>query len=241
VRIHSLEHVPFEGLAQIQTWADQKKHTVTSTRLYRQDPLPPMDAFDRLIIMGGPMGANEDHRFSWMKGEKLFIEESIRREKPALGICLGAQLIASILGAKVYPNREKEIGWFPIELNPPGVRNTALNRLDQRSVVFHWHGDTFDIPSGAAHLARSRACENQAFAYAKDVIGLQFHLEVAPVHIEKMIANGAQDFEDTTFVMDPREIRDLSPRFNPPLNAMLYRFLDAWAKEETTISATPRV
>jgi len=233
MRIHTLQHVPFEGPAQIQTWADHQKHAVTSTRLFQSDKLPSMDDFDLLVIMGGPMGANDDHRFAWMKREKFFIEESIRREKRVLGVCLGAQLIASVLGAKVYPNREKEIGWFPIELNPPGVRGTALSKLDQRSMVFHWHGDTFGIPKDAVHLARSRACENQAFAFGKHVIAL---LEVALPHIEKLLINGAGELVDTPFVMEAAEIIDLSPRLVPPLNAMLCRFLDAFAPTEMVSS-----
>jgi len=232
MKIHTLQHVPFEGLGQIQTWADSQKHTVNATRLFQDDKLPALDAFDLLIIMGGPMGANDDSRFPWMKREKLFIEEAIRREKRVLGVCLGAQLIASVLGAKVYPNREKEIGWFPIELDPPGVRGTALSKLDQRSVVFHWHGDTFDIPKNAAHLARSRACENQAFALGPHVIALQFHLEVTLPQIEKLVMNCAGDLSDSDYVMDPREMADLSPRLVPPLNAMLRRFLDAFAQTE---------
>lgn len=226
--------MPFEGPGQIQTWADGQNHAVATTRLYQEDKLPAMDAFDLLVVMGGPMGANDDSRFAWMRREKLFIEESIHRQKKVLGVCLGAQLIASVLGAKVYANREKEIGWFPIELNPPGARGTPMSRLDQRSVVFHWHGDTFDIPKDAVHLARSRACENQAFALGKHVIALQFHLEVATPQIEKLVMNCAHELVDTPYVMDPREMMDLAPRFVPPLNAMLYRFLDAFVQTEAT-------
>ncbi len=180
------------------------------------------------------MGANDEHLFPWLKTEKIFIEEAIQREKHVLGICLGAQLVANVLGARVFPNREKEIGWFPIELNPPNVRQTALRELQQRSIVFHWHGDTFEIPVGALHLARSRACENQAFSFGNRVMALQFHLEVSAPQIEKLIQNCPEDRIERPFVQEAREMMDSAARMIPPLTSALYRFLDAF-------TASPRV
>src|ERR1019366_3931236 len=121
MRLHYLQHVPFEGPGKIEEWAAKANHTVKASRLYANDSLPAAESFDMLVVMGGPMGANEDARYRWMKGEKLLIELAIEKEKKVLGICLGAQLIARVLGAKVYANGEKEIGWFPIELDPPNV------------------------------------------------------------------------------------------------------------------------
>ena len=163
MRIHALQHVPFEGLGKIEEWAAKADHSIKSTRLHLHEPLPSIDSFDTLLVMGGPMGANDDGKYRWMRGEKLLIELAIQKEKKVLGVCLGAQLLAHVLGAKVYPNSQKEIGWFPIELNPPNVRHHPLSVLPQRTTVFHWHGDTFDIPKGATHLARSRACEKSGF------------------------------------------------------------------------------
>jgi len=231
MRIHYLQHVPFEGLGRIEDWTHQARHTVSVSRLFKRDSLPAIDDVDFLIVMGGPMGATDDARFPWMRGEKVFIEQMIRREKKVLGICLGAQLMADVLGARVYRNRDKEIGWFPIELNASQARHTALNTLNQRSVVFHWHGDTFDLPSGAAHLARSQACENQAFAYGKHAIGLQFHLETGIPQMESLITHCAQDLTDLPYVQDPREMADLAPRFAPPLYGLLNRFLDAFTAD----------
>ena len=228
MRLHYLQHVPYEGLARIQEWADKAGHTVTATKLFARERLPGVETFDVLAVMGGPMGANDDHRYPWMKGEKLFIELAIQRQKRVLGVCLGAQLIAQVLGAKVYPNTHKEIGWFPIELDPPNVRHTALNVLPQRATVFHWHGETFDLPKGALHLARSQACENQAFAVGDHVIGLQFHIEMALAHIETLIRYASQDIKPGDFVMDPQEMMDLAPSQVPPLHSALYRFLDAF-------------
>ena len=174
------------------------------------------------------MGANDESRHRWMRGEKLFIELAIQKEKKVLGVCLGAQLIAAVLGAKVYPNTQKEIGWFPIELNPPNVRHHALSTLPQRVTVFHWHGDTFDLPTGAIHLARSRACENQAFAMGKNVVGLQFHLEMGMPQIESLLRYASADITPGDFVMNAEEMLDLAASQVPPINASLYRFLDSF-------------
>ncbi len=228
MRLHALQHVPFEGLANIEEWAAKANHTVKSTRLYANESLPPVDSFDMLVVLGGPMGANDDTRYRWMRGEKLLIELAIEQGKKVLGVCLGAQLIASVLGAKVYANPVKEIGWFPVELNPPNVRHHPLNVLPQRTTVFHWHGDTFDLPKGATHLARSRACENQAFSVGKNVIGLQFHLEMGMPHIESLLRHAAADITEGDFVMDTEEMLDLAASQAPPLGAALSRFLDSF-------------
>jgi GMP synthase-like glutamine amidotransferase len=228
MRLHALQHVPFEGLAKIEEWALKSDHSVKTTRLFANETLPLVDSFDMLIVMGGPMGANDDTRFRWMRGEKLLIELAIQKEKKVLGVCLGAQLIASVLGAKVYANPQKEIGWFPIELNPPNARHHPISVLPQRTTVFHWHGDTFDIPKGATHLARSRACENQAFSIGTNVIGLQFHLEMGLPHIESLLRNASADLTGGDFVMDSEEMLDLAASQVPPVNAALFRFLDSF-------------
>jgi GMP synthase-like glutamine amidotransferase len=229
MRLHYLQHVPFEGLAKIQEWADKAGHQVTGTRLYAYERLPNVDTFDMLAVMGGSMGANDEPHYKWLKGEKTLIELAIQRQKRVLGVCLGAQLIASVLGSKVYPTPQKEMGWFPIELDSPHVRRTALNVLPPRLTVFHWHGDTFDLPKGAAHLARSPACENQAFAWGDRVIALQFHLELGLSHIETLIRYAGGDVTPGDYVMDPQEMMDLAPSRVPPLQAALYRFLDAFS------------
>jgi GMP synthase (glutamine-hydrolysing) len=231
MRIHYLQHVPFEGLGKIEEWAARSGHSVTATRLFAHESLPSVESLDMLVIMGGPMGANDDAKYPWMKGEKLFMELAIQKEKKVLGICLGAQLIAQVMGAKVYPNPQKEIGWFPIELNPPNVRHHPLSVLQQRTTVFHWHGDTFDLPKGALHLARSRACENQAFGVGNQVVGLQFHLEMGMPQIETILRHSSADITAGDYVMDPAEMLDLAPSQVPPLNAALSRFLDAFSQK----------
>ena len=189
MKIHYFQHVPFEGLGCIEDWIRSKGHELSATRFYQNDALPDLDRVDWLIVMGGPMGANDEHIYSWMAGEKTIIRQAIDRGIKVLGICLGAQLIASVLGAKVYPNQQKEIGWFNLKLTPEGAGCAFMAGLPAELTIFHWHGDTFDLPDGAAHLAQSDACRNQAFAYQNHVLALQFHLDLKKENVEALIQN----------------------------------------------------
>ena len=117
MKIHILQHVPFEGPGSIEDWAITQGHTLTTTRFYAQEQFPPLERFDLLVILGGPMSVHDEHIYTWLKGEKWFIKQAIDAGKPMLGICLGAQLIAEALGEKVYQGEQKEIGWFPITLD----------------------------------------------------------------------------------------------------------------------------
>lgn len=187
MRAHFFQHVPFEGLGSIGPWLASRGAAVTGTRFFEESTLPPVNDVDLLIIMGGPMSVNDESVYPWLKDEKWFIKEAITRGKTVLGVCLGAQLIASAMGARVYPNSEKEIGWFPIHaVAIPEAEGTF--ELPKESVVFHWHGETFDLPPGAIRLARSEACENQAFQLGRNVIGLQFHLETTPQGARDLVA-----------------------------------------------------
>ena len=186
MRIHFLQHHPLESPGCISEWALSSHCTIAGTRVYQTDLLPRVSEFDWLIMMGGPMGAHEDTEYPWLAKEKQLIERAIEKGKTVLGICLGAQLIADVLGARVYPNKEKEIGWFPIELTDGGRSSPVTWFLPRRLTVLHWHGDTFDLPEGAVHLAWSEACSNQAFTYNERVIGMQFHMEMTTWMYDEM-------------------------------------------------------
>lgn len=160
MRAHYFQHDPSEGLGSIESWLHRAGYTITGTRFFESASLPRAEEIDLLIIMGGPMSVNDEEEFPWLAAEKQFIHRCIEREKAVLGICLGAQLIASAMEARVYPNRTKEIGWFPIEALPATSEGTF--RFPPMMDVFHWHGETFDLPSGAVHLARSDNCENHS-------------------------------------------------------------------------------
>jgi len=179
-----------------------------------------------LIVVGSPVGSADGRRYTRIKRKKKAIAQAIESGVRVLGVCLGAQLIANVLGARVYPNREKEIGWWPIELDPPNVRDHPLGVLPQRSMMFHWHGDTFDLPRGARHLARSQACENQAFAFESHVVGLQFHMETAASHIEALTRHAGDDLQRGAFVQTAEEMLREAGGKTPPMHAALFRFLD---------------
>jgi GMP synthase (glutamine-hydrolysing) len=150
--------------------------------------------------MGGPMGVENENKFPWLIKEKDFISETIRRNKKVLGICLGAQLIASALGAKVYPNAQKEIGWFPVRVTPDGKLSSLFKNIPQQFTAFHWHGDTFDLPVGARWLAESEACRHQAFSFDKHVLGLQFHLKVERHNVELLVQNCENELQKVPFI-----------------------------------------
>jgi GMP synthase-like glutamine amidotransferase len=206
MRIHYFQHVPFEGLGSIEQWIRDRQYRLTGTRLYQGDPMPEMEGFDLLVIMGGPMGVHDEDRFPWLAMEKRFVEKAISRGKAVLGICLGAQLIADVLGTKVYPNRTKEIGWFPIELTEAGQRSPLFGFLPARLEVFHWHGDTFDLPAGSVHIARSEACTHQAFVYNERAIGLQFHLESTAEGVQALIENCSGELTNSRYIQAPSQL-----------------------------------
>lgn len=201
--LHSFEHVPFEDVAQIGVWAQQQGYGLSRTRFYAADPLPAWTDFDWLVIMGGPMNIYEEDRYPWLAQEKAFIGEAIRRGKLVLGICLGAQLIADVLGGPVRRNEQREIGWFPVTLTAAAANSPIFQDFPQEFLAFHWHGDTFAIPPGALHVARSAACAHQAFVYQERVVGLQFHLESTPASVQKLIENCGEELTAGAYIQTP--------------------------------------
>jgi GMP synthase-like glutamine amidotransferase len=154
--------------------------------------------------MGGPMSVNDEDKFPWLALEKQFVREVIESGKPVLGICLGAQIIAKAMGAKVFPNQQKEIGWFPI--HAVSSIEDAVFSFPQSETVFHWHGETFDLPPGAIRLAKSEGCENQAFQLGKRVIGLQFHLETTPESAREIVSHCRDELVPSRYVQTEEEI-----------------------------------
>jgi len=224
MRLHYLQHVPFEGLGFIEEWATFREMHVSCTRLYAGEHLPSIESFDWLVVMGGPMGIYDEGEHNWLAGEKAFLQASIDSGKTVVGICLGAQLIADVLGASVYPGAHKEIGWFPIRRAPE-----APEWLPEEFVAFHWHGDTFDLPQGAVPLGSSDACENQGFIYQDRVIALQFHLESTHQSIEDLIVNCADELVDGPFIQSALQIRSFYSALTS-MNVVLSELLDQLPK-----------
>ncbi|GGE43722.1 amidotransferase [Halopseudomonas oceani] len=204
MRAHYLQHAEFEGLGMIEHWLHSKGYEISCSRMYAGDPLPALDEFDVLIIMGGPMSANDEAQLPWLHSEKAFIRAALTADKVILGICLGAQLIAASLGQAVYPNREREIGWFPVRGSTH--QNGAAFHFPPRLPVLHWHGETFDLPHGAVLLASSEVCRNQAFQLGRSVIGLQFHLEANRQLLDQFVTAEAASLVPSEWVQSAEHI-----------------------------------
>jgi GMP synthase-like glutamine amidotransferase len=225
MNIHWFQHVPFEGLGSIEHWAKRRGHQVSATRLYREDPLPDEQEVDGLIVMGGPMNIYEEDRYPWLLREKRFIEDAIKADKAVIGICLGAQLIADVLGAKVYTGRHKEIGWFPIYREREAQESKIFRDFPSEMEAFHWHGDTFDLPSGCIRIAESAVCKNQAFVYDERVVGLQFHLEITRQGAKELISNCRAEIVEASFIQSVEEMLSTDDRFIKA-NERMERLLD---------------
>jgi GMP synthase-like glutamine amidotransferase len=232
MRTHYFQHVSFEDPAHLITWAKKRRFYLTGSRLDQPLSLPAVESFDALIIMGGPMGVHDENRYPWIKTEKQFIESAIDSNKKVMGICLGAQLIADVLGARIYKSREREIGWFPVHF--PEARNQIpiIRDFPQLLMAFHWHGDTFDLPRDAIRLGSSDACQNQAFIYDHQIIGLQFHLEGTQESIKRLIDHCGDDLKPGRFVQSAEVIGRLTSSWEQSSWRYCDILMDRWAGNE---------
>lgn len=226
MRMHVLTHVPFEGPAGIAAWAHARGHSLTQTLVSSGDGWPDLAGFDWLAVMGGPMGVQDTADYPWLVAEKRYIHDAIAAGKTVIGVCLGAQLIAAALGARVYRNPQKEIGWFPIEFTAAGQASAIVGHLAPRIQVFHWHGDTFDLPSGAVQLARSEVCEQQVFLYDGRVLGLQCHLESTPQSVADIVVHCADELRPAAFVQSAERLLATSAHDYAQLQDALFGILD---------------
>lgn len=225
-----LQHVPYEDPQRLKPLLEERGYRFRFTRFFASDPLPEPDAFELLIVMGGPMGTYEEELHPWLKEEKAFLRRVLERPVPILGVCLGAQLLAEAMGARVYPHTLKEIGWFPVRKTRAGSTSPLLEGLPDTFMAFHWHGDTFELPQGAIHLLESEGCAHQAFSDPEGLrVGLQFHLEVEEPGIEALIkASGT--LPQGPYVEKPAGILNKAPQYLPALRDHLKRFLDNFLK-----------
>lgn len=234
MRTHYLQHVPFEGLGSIESWLRERDAVITATRLYEPHRFPDLADFDRLIVMGGPMGVHDASFYPWLAPEKAFLKAAMDAGKVVLGICLGAQLIADALGAAVEKNAHREIGWFPVTRATEAERTIIGPALPERFEAFHWHGDRFHLPDRAIPLASSEACPDQGFILDNRVVGLQFHLETTPISAAALVENCGGELDGSRFVQSAADILSDSGRFDT-INTIM---ADVLTRLETALPTT---
>jgi GMP synthase-like glutamine amidotransferase len=160
MKLHYIQHVPFENSGNIEAWAKANGHSVTKTVLYYDEAFPEPGEYDWLVIMGGPMNVYEEKDYPFLKREKAFIKDAIAKKKRVLGVCLGAQLLSDVLGGKVTANANKEIGWFKVKLTPEAKQSPVFKNLPQEFNAFHWHGGHLQHSAGRkAHGVHRSHCE----------------------------------------------------------------------------------
>jgi GMP synthase (glutamine-hydrolysing) len=225
-------HDPHVSLGSAADYFAQAGVEFRQIDLFSQVPRElPLDQAAGLVILGGPMSANDAEAYPFLRVELDWIRRAIDAELPTLGICLGAQLMAKALGAKVYRNPVKEIGWYEIELLGPWASDPLFFDCRPRETVFQWHGDTFDLPAGAIHLARTPQCDKQVFRVGASAYAVQFHVEMAPALLEDWLA--APGFEEELAGLphiDPAAIRRAAPERFPAIAPLSQRVLCRFAE-----------
>jgi GMP synthase (glutamine-hydrolysing) len=227
--VAAIRHVHFEHLGSFERVLQDRGYVVRYLEAVDGDlPRRVADLEPALlVVLGGPIGVYETEQYPFLREEIELLQHRLAQNQPTLGICLGAQLIAAALGARVYPGPQKEIGWSGLELSDAG-KDSPLSGLAQDSVqVLHWHGDTFDLPSGATHLASTPLCRNQAFSCGKEILGLQFHGEVLGSGIESWLVGHASEIANTHGVT-VNDLRGDTQRQAGKLEVQARRFFDAW-------------
>jgi GMP synthase (glutamine-hydrolysing) len=210
-----LQHVPYEPLGTLNPLLKREGYRIRYVNFGREpDAKPQIDRYNGLVVLGGPMSVTESDRYPHLSHEAEIIADAIDRGMPVLGICLGAQLIAKALGADVRRHDEKEIGWYRLAVTDAAKDDAVFSHFENDDHVFQWHGDTFEIPAGATHLATTSSCHNQAFRYGDNVYGLQFHLECDEPMIDRWlrVPHHVDEIESTGGKIDPQQIRTHTPR-----------------------------
>jgi GMP synthase (glutamine-hydrolysing) len=190
-----VKHVDIEGPGSIEVHLEKERVPYQILNLEQSHYFPKLDDLTHIILLGGPMNVSEEDHYPFLRQEDLFIKEAIQRGKRILGICLGAQLIAKALRARVYKAPVKEIGWYDLSLTEEGRADPLFSRFPDTFSAFQWHGDTFDLPNAAKRIVTSSPVPNQAFRYGENAYGLQFHLEVTEEMIEQWMKEYDEEFE----------------------------------------------
>jgi GMP synthase (glutamine-hydrolysing) len=223
MKFHVLQHAAYEGPGEIAAWAQERGHALTTSHVYRADALPALREFDALVVMGGEMNIYQDRDWPWLKAERAYVASALAAGKPLVGICLGAQLIADALGARVVQNPVYEIGWLPVVWTRDA--QAAFPGMPATSTVLHWHGDTFNLPDGATRLAASDGCAEQGYVIPGKCLALQFHFEV-DVPLVKLYVDSQDWWPKGPYVQEPGEINAQAAKHCAANRELLYGMLD---------------
>jgi GMP synthase-like glutamine amidotransferase len=229
MHVHYLQHVPFEGPAAIADWATERDHDLSGTHLFADETLPEPDAFELLVVLGGPMGVGDADEYPWLPDERALLRATLDAGTPVLGVCLGAQQLAAALGGDVGPHDAREVGWFPVETTPAAA-DSPLASLAPEFPAFHWHGDAFEVPAGGSLLATTPACRTQAFLAAGGLaLGLQFHLEATRESVAALVDSVEGTTGEGEFVQDAADLLAEDAPFGE-LRAALDAVLDSFVE-----------
>jgi len=227
-----VQHAEREGLGLLADGLEDHRLAVRVVRTWRGEPVPRGAASaPAVIILGGPMGVDETDRYPHLADEIALAADTLWRDLPILGVCLGSQILAAAAGSRVYRGPSQEIGWHPVTLNDDGLRDPVLGALPAEAMVYHWHGDTFDLPPGATRLASSSLYENQAFRIGRRAYGVQFHPEITVEMVDDWVEAGLAGPEDLGGRDGAARMRSGARIHVPPLagrvDAMVRAFLAA--------------
>lgn len=229
MNVCAIQHVACESPGLIADTLHSEGIRVQTICPFLNDPIPrSLDGVDGLVVMGGPMGVDDQDQFSFLKDEIRLIQEAVRTGTPVLGICLGSQLLAAALGAPVTRGPRKEIGWMPVTLTPVAARVGAWRTVPDRFTALHWHGDIFALPTGALPLASSELTRHQAFVYGRAAFGILFHLEVTEAIVAGMVAAFADELRETG--VDGRQILAEAKQHLPGLGAIARTVFGDWTR-----------
>jgi GMP synthase (glutamine-hydrolysing) len=232
MRVLVLQHISCEHPGVFSEVMRERGIEQVAVELDEGEALPDWREFDAVVAMGGPMGAGDDADHPWLGPEKQLVRDAVEDGRPFLGVCLGVQLLAAALGARVYAAERPEVGLLPVELTAEGRADPLFAGLDDRLVSLQWHGDTFDLPSASTRLARSPQVPNQAFRAGERAYGVQFHLEVtgdmarewsAVPAYQRSLAETLGEEEGAAFIADVEHRAD---ELHPPARRLFSNWLD---------------
>ncbi|MBI2209435.1 MAG: type 1 glutamine amidotransferase [Deltaproteobacteria bacterium] len=226
--ILAIQHIECETPGTIAAALEAKRIAIQAVSVYKGEPVPKeMGAAAGLVIMGGPMGVYEEDRYPFLCDEIRLIEQAVKEDKAVLGVCLGSQLLAKALGARVTKGKKKEIGWYPVSLAEGATKDRLWTGVEPSFTAYHWHGDVFELPRGAELLASSASTPCQAFRYGGRAYGFLFHMEVTEKIIKQMVRTFAGELREGK--LDGRRITEMAASYLPHLQSIGKAVFSRWA------------